>query len=138
MARGGGKRAGTRRGTPQRWAWRPDVLAYAAGVTLAVVGWGFLVWFAIRSGTDARAGNGGWLWLAVASLGAIVCLFAAMMLLARITRALGLTSGPPREEEPPTAPAHLAGPPAPPYSPSSLTDTAERPAVRPPGHRAAR
>lgn len=104
---------------------------------MAVVGWGFLVWFAIRSGTDATGGSGGWWGLAIASLGAIVCLFVALMLLARISRALGISSAPPDEEEPPT-PAHLAGPPPPYSAPSSLTDTAERPAIRPPGHRAAR
>lgn len=156
VATGGGKRAGTRRGPKQSRSWRPDVLAYAAGTTLATIGWGLLVWLAIRSGTSARAGSGQhWLWLALASLGAIACLFVAMMLLARISRTLGITSRPAGQdasdspaqgvsvEPPPAAGAHLhplSPAPSPGISdpPTSMSDTAERPAIRPPGHRAAR
>ena len=43
---------------------------------LSVVAWGYLVWAAIDFGAEARGGNGdAWKFLALASLGAVACLF---------------------------------------------------------------
>ena len=86
-----GKRAGTR---PKR-RLRPALLVLALGVTLAVVAWGYLVYAAIDFGADARAGDQqAWWFLAMASVGAIACLFLGLILIARITRTLGLTRAP--------------------------------------------
>ena len=65
-------------------------------MTLAVVAWGYLVYAAIDFGATARDGNpDAWWFLAVASLGAVACLFVGLMLIARLLRRLGLTSGSP-------------------------------------------
>jgi hypothetical protein len=64
-------------------------------VTLAVVAWGYLVYAAIDFGATARSGNpDAWWFLAIASLGAVACLFVGLMLIARLLRRLGITSGP--------------------------------------------
>ena len=64
-------------------------------MTLAVVAWGYLVYAAIDFGATARDGNpDAWWFLAVASLGAVACLFVGLMLIARLLRKLGLTSDP--------------------------------------------
>ena len=92
-----GKRAGPRR---KQQTVTPALLALCAGVTLCVVAWGYLVKAAIDFGTSARSGQSeAWWFLALASLGAIACLFIGLMLLSRITRRLGLTSPPPSSSE---------------------------------------
>jgi hypothetical protein len=59
------------------------------GVTLLVVAWGYLVFAAIDFGSEARGGRGeAWWFLGLASLGAVACLFAGLMLVARILRLL--------------------------------------------------
>lgn len=71
------------------------------GVTVAVVAWGYLVRAAIDFGVQARAGGSdAWLFLGLACLGAVACLFVGLMLVARLLRVLGITasSSPPREE----------------------------------------
>lgn len=76
-------------------------------MTLAVVAWGYLAFAAIDFGIDARDGDpGAWKYLALASLGAVACLFLGLMLLARLLALLGVGA-------PPTPP----GPPAPPPVP---------------------
>jgi hypothetical protein len=66
-------------------------------VTLAIVAWGYLVLAAIDFGTDARAGDpGAWWYLALASVGAVACLFIGLILVARLLALLGI-GGPPRE-----------------------------------------
>lgn len=86
-----GKRAGTRR----KRSFDPALLALALGVTASVVAWGYLVVSAIDFGAAARDGDGAaWWFLALASLGAVACLFVALILVARISRAIGLTRGP--------------------------------------------
>jgi len=61
------------------------------GVTLAVVAWGYLVYAAIDFGSSARGGqSGAWWLLAMASAGAVACLFAGLLLLARLLRLLGV------------------------------------------------
>jgi len=99
----GGKRAGAR---PKK-RLRPDLLVLALGVTLAVVGWGYLVVLAISFGGDARSGDTpAWALLALAAVGAMACLFLALLLGARALRALGVTSAPDRPR-----PAAGTGPP---------------------------
>lgn len=100
------KHAGSRRGTRKPSTFRPQVLALAAAVTLSVVAWGYLVYLAIDFGTSARGGeSSAWWLLGVASLGAVFCLFLALVLIARLLRALGLTTQPEeRPEEPPPTP----------------------------------
>ncbi len=99
----GGKRAGAR----QKKGFRPVLLVLAVGITLCVVAWGYLVYAAIDFGSTARHDNdsSAWVYLAVAAVGAVACLFLGFMLLARFTRALGLSSGPePKPKRDPAAP----------------------------------
>jgi hypothetical protein len=71
------------------------LLLLALGITATVVAWGYLVYLAIDFGTTARNGDGtAWWFLALATIGAIACLFVAMMLGTRlVTR---LRADPPR------------------------------------------
>jgi hypothetical protein len=122
----GGKRAGTRRGPKRRRSFSPSLLALAGGVTLSVVAWGYLVYAAIDFGATARDGNpDAWWFLAVASLGAVACLFVGLILAARLLRQLGITSG--------TAPAAPSAPSSPPSSSprSEASDEATAVPVRP-------
>lgn len=111
-----GKRAGSRRGTKKAPTWRPRLLGLAGCVTLAVVAWGYLVYAAIDFGASARGGDTeGWWLLALASMGAVACLFVALMLIARLLRELGITSDPntPDSALPaphPAQPEHTAAP----------------------------
>ena len=88
------------------------VLPLAIGITLCVVAWGYLVKAAIDFGTTARTGKSGsteaWAYLGLASLGAVACLFVGLMLVARIGRALGWSSGPEKPEKP-TGPRPVGG-----------------------------
>lgn len=93
MTRMGGQRAGSRRGPRQRKQVSPALLGLSLGVTLLVVAWGYLVLAAIDFGSEARGGRGeAWWFLALASLGAAACLFAGLLVAARI---LGLLTSPP-------------------------------------------
>jgi hypothetical protein len=100
-----GKRAGAR----AKRQLRPALLLLALGVTAAVVAWGYLVGAAIDFGTTARSGDGGaWLFLALAAVGAVMCLFLGLVLVARLARALGFTRSPGRDT-PPATPGHDDG-----------------------------
>jgi hypothetical protein len=67
----------------------PALLGLSLGVTLAIVAWGYLVYAAIDFGTDARSGDtGAWWFLALASLGAVACLFIGLILVARLLATL--------------------------------------------------
>ena len=68
-----------------------------------MVAWGYLVYAAIDFGTAARSGSGSsaWTFMALACLGAIACLFVGLLLVARLMRALGITSPPPAPDAPP-------------------------------------
>jgi hypothetical protein len=72
----------------------------ALGITASVVAWGYLVYLAIDFGTSARDGdNRGWVFLALATIGAIACLFLALTLGSRLVtryRAKPAPPGPPR------------------------------------------
>lgn len=86
------------RGGPR--AGSSPLLLLALGITAAVVAWGYLVYLAIDFGTTARDGDGtAWWFLGLATIGAIACLFVAMMLGTRLVsrlRAQAPPSGPPR------------------------------------------
>lgn len=85
-------------------------------MTLAVVAWGYLVYAAIDFGGTARTGDRrAWGFLALASAGAVACLFVGLMLVSRLLQRLGITRDPshpssaavpaPREELPAHGPA---------------------------------
>jgi hypothetical protein len=108
-----GKHAGKRRAEPapkppatersasggRPWA---KLLPLALGVTLCVVAWGYLVYAAIDFGATARGGETrAWWFLAVASLGAVVCLFVGLLLVARLMRLVGVTKTEDAELSPP-------------------------------------
>lgn len=135
-----GKRAGAR---PKR-QFRPALLLLALGITAAVVAWGYLVSAAIDFGTRARGGDGGaWAFLGLAALGAVMCLFLGLLLVARIGRVLGLGRGAGRNgaTTTTTTTTTAAGPPGPPAGPPPGPPAPpaypERPG-EPGGHRAAR
>jgi hypothetical protein len=108
--RSAGRRVAAR--APRRF--RPVVLPLAVGITLCVVAWGYLVKAAIDFGTTARGGDSGaWLYLGLASLGAVACLFIGLMLIARIGRALGWSSGGPDKTDKADAPPSQASGPRP-------------------------
>ncbi|WP_181312545.1 hypothetical protein [Nocardioides campestrisoli] len=92
-----GKRAGARRAAPRRSgpSVNTSIAALAAGITACVVAWGYLVYTAIDFGTSARSGSStGWALLALASLGAMACLFVGLLLASRLSAALGLARNP--------------------------------------------
>ena len=89
-----GKHGGTRRGPKQPKPPRRGALGLALGITLLVVAWGYLVKTAVDFGTAARGGeSAAWGFLAMACAGAAACLFIGLILVARLQRALGVTSG---------------------------------------------
>jgi hypothetical protein len=66
-----------------------------------VVAWGYLVYLAIDFGTAARDGESrGWFLLALATIGAIACLFVALMLGTRLVARLRAGSPPPGPPRP--------------------------------------
>jgi len=78
------------------------MLLLALGITAAVVAWGYLVYLAIDLGTSARNGEGAaWWLLALATIGAIACLFVAMMLGMRLVERIRAGSPPPAPPRPP-------------------------------------
>jgi uncharacterized membrane protein YeaQ/YmgE (transglycosylase-associated protein family) len=90
-----GKRAAPRHAGPARLEGEPTppkrsrstgvLLLLALGITAAIVAWGYLVYLAIDFGTSARDGDGSaWAFLAVATVGAIACLFFGLMLATRL------------------------------------------------------
>lgn len=90
-----GKRAGSRRGPRRKKQFQPALLLLALGITACVVAWGYLVYAAIDFGSTARSGDGtAWWFLALAATGAVACLFVGLMLVARVTRRLGITRAP--------------------------------------------
>lgn len=84
-------RAGARRGERRKRRFQPRLVAITAASVVALVAWGFLVWAAIDFGRAARGGDSqAWLFLAVASLGAVACLFLSLMLGTLLLRKLGI------------------------------------------------
>ena len=91
-----GKRAGSRKGSPAPRTLNRAALVLGALITLCVIAWGYLVYAAVDFGTAARGGSGGtaWAFMGLAGLGAMACLFVGLLLIARLLRALGITTGP--------------------------------------------
>ena len=86
---------------PRRSSMVP-MLFLALGITAAVVAWGYLVYLAIDFGTSARNGDSrGWFYLAVATIGAIACLFLALTLGTRLVARYRAGSAPPGPPRPP-------------------------------------
>lgn len=84
-------RAGARRGEKKKRAFDPRLAGIGAGGVVALVAWIFLVKAAITFGREARGGDGtAWLFLAIASLGAVACLFLSLMLVTLLLRKLGI------------------------------------------------
>ena len=103
-----GKRAGSRRGAKQQASFNRPALAFALAITGCLVAWGYLVYLAIDFGTTARAGDAGaWGLLALSSLGAVACLFAGLLFVSRLLRALGLGSQP-EDDSPAQEPTPVA------------------------------
>ena len=93
-----GKRAASRKGKRSRPSLDPLSLLLCALITASLVAWGVLVYAAIDFGTLARDGEAkGWLFMAVACLGAMACLFGGLMLAAGLLRRLGIIT--PDEED---------------------------------------
>jgi len=77
----------------------------AAAITACLIAWGYLVYLAIDFGTTARGGQAtDWVFLALAALGAVACLFTGLLLVARLLRALGLLSEPDQAPAPAPVP----------------------------------
>ncbi|PVG80987.1 hypothetical protein DDE18_20740 [Nocardioides gansuensis] len=90
-----GKRAGARRAEKAQRSFGRATVPLAAGLTACVVAWGYLVYMAIDFGVSARGGeSSAWGLLALATVGAIACLFAGLMLGVRLMRTLGLAADP--------------------------------------------
>ncbi len=106
-----GKRAGAKQKRGFRWG----LLLLAIATTVCVVAWGYLVYAAVDFGGEAREGRDeAWWYLGVAAVGAAACLFIALMLIARLSRAIGLTRPPePKAPKPPKVPK-APKPPKPP------------------------
>jgi TRAP-type C4-dicarboxylate transport system permease small subunit len=80
-----GKRAGAR----QRRGLQPALLLLALFTVIALAAWAYLVYAAISFGGDARDGDHqSWAFLALAAVGAIACLFVALMLASRLIKRL--------------------------------------------------
>lgn len=89
------KHAGSRRGPRPKRRFQPALLLLALGVTGCIIAWGYLVYAAVDFGSTARSGDSNaWWFLALASVGAVACLFIGLMLVAAITRRLGITKPP--------------------------------------------
>lgn len=112
-----GRRAGTRRAPKTRQPGvQRSLLLLAVGVTLAVVAWGYLVYAAIDFGSTARGGeSSAWWFLALASVGAVACLFVGLMLVSRLLRRLRITGAPggPARPDPSLEPGQPSLPSAP-------------------------
>lgn len=105
-----GKHAGSRRGPRPKRSFQPVLLLLALGVTGCIVAWGYLVWAAIDFGKTARGGDSqAWWFLALASLGAVACLFVGLMLVAAITRRLGITRAPEPKQRKSDEPRPIGG-----------------------------
>lgn len=100
----GGKRAGDR----VKARFRPALLLIAVGGTATLIAWGYLVVRAIDFGATARHDGkaSAWVFMAVSSAGAMLCLFLTFMLAIRLSRALGMSPHhhEPRPQRDPAAP----------------------------------
>lgn len=80
---------------------RRKLALYALAGTATVVAWGYLVWLAVDFGATARGGETtAWFFLALATIGAIACLFAGFMIGASALRLLHVTTPEDEAREP--------------------------------------
>jgi hypothetical protein len=87
----GSPRGGARRAAKPKRGLQPKLVALGLGAVAALVAWGVLVWLAVDSGRAARGGESGkWVYLAVASAGAVVCLFLCLWLCTVLLRRVGI------------------------------------------------
>ena len=87
----GAPRGGARRAAKPKRSLQPKLLALGLGAVAALGAWGLLVWVAIDSGRSARGGDsGGWVYLGVASVGAVACLFLCLWLCTLLLRRVGI------------------------------------------------
>ncbi len=127
-----GKRAGSRRGAKPKASFNRPALVFAVAITVCLIAWGYLVYLAIDFGATARAGEStAWGLLALSSLGAVACLFAGLLFVSRLLRALGII--PDRDS---TADGPAPPTPAPTSSPQPI-DIPPPAATRAPGGRRA-
>lgn len=85
------KKAGSRRGEKPKRQLDPRLAGIGVAAVVALAAWVFLVRAAISFGRDARGGEGSaWIFLTVASLGAVACLFLSLMLVTLVLRRLGI------------------------------------------------
>jgi len=104
-----GKRAGSRKGAKQKASFNRPALALALAITACLIAWGYLVYLAIDFGTTARAGDSNaWAFLVLSSLGAVACLFAGLLFVSRLLRALGLSSHGDEDDSPAPEPSQVA------------------------------
>ena len=98
----GTPRGGARRAAKPKRSLQPKLVALGLASLAALVAWGLLVWVAVDSGRSARGGDSGkWVYLAVASVGAVACLFLCLWLCTVLLRRLGiLEDNRPREQRP--------------------------------------
>ena len=128
--------------------WRADVTTHRLFIAATLIAWGGLVWFSIELGSRARGGEQrAWWLMGATAIGAVACLFVALMLGARTLRTLERAGDRTSADTDAAgaaahgghshaAPRHAAAPPPPPlsgnpYAVEAQGDTAERP--RPPG-----
>ena len=84
-------RGGARRAAKPKRSLQPKLVALGLGALAALVAWGVLVWVAVDSGRSARGGDSGkWVYLAAASVGAVVCLFLCLWLCTVLLRRVGI------------------------------------------------
>ena len=94
---GGGKHSGARRAAHPPSSSGRRRLVLGVGCCLLVIAWIVLVKAAIDFGRSARGGDGtAWIFLVVACLGAIACLFAGLLLGVRLLVAFGVIREVPR------------------------------------------
>jgi len=97
----GSTRGGTRRAAKPKRTIQPRLVGLAVAAFLALVGWAVLVWVAIHFGRSARGGDSGqWVYLAAASVGAVVCLFVCLWLVTVLLRRVGILEDNRRRPEP--------------------------------------
>lgn len=124
-----GKRAGSRRGAKQRTRPSRTAILQCLGITVCVVAWGYLVFAAIDFGSTAREGdNRAWGFLALACAGAAACLFAGLILGAKVLRQVGILA--------PLALPEESAPAMPGFgsAPTPATDSTPGPALAPRDH----
>lgn len=89
--RGGTPRAGARRAPKPKRRFEPVLLGLSLAALVSLGAWGFLVWAAIDFGRSARGGDSGsWVYLGIASVGAVACLFLSLLLVTILLRRVGI------------------------------------------------